>query len=56
MLNQEVIKKAGMTCKTAIAAGMGIDRLAMIKYGINDIRYLYTNDFRFSKQFKKGGK
>lgn len=56
MLNQEVIKKAGMTCKTAIAAGMGIDRLAMIKYGINDIRYLYTNDFRFSKQFKKGEK
>ena len=56
MLNQEVIKKAGMTCKTAIAAGMGIDRLAMIKYGINDIRYLYTNDFRFSKQFKKEGR
>ena len=56
MLHQEVLKKAGVSCKTAIAAGMGIDRLAMIKYGISDIRYLYTNDFRFSKQFKKGGK
>ena len=56
MLHQEVLKKAGVSCKTAIAAGIGIDRLAMIKYGINDIRYLYTNDFRFSKQFKKGGK
>jgi len=53
MLHQEVLKKAGMSCKTAIAAGIGIDRLAMIKYGINDIRYLYTNDFRFSTQFKE---
>lgn len=56
MLHQKVLKKAGASCKTAIAAGMGIDRLAMIKFGISDIRYLYTNDFRFSNQFKKGGK
>lgn len=56
MLHQNVLKKANVNCKTAIAAGFGIDRLAMIKYGINDIRYLYTNDFRFSNQFKKGGK
>ena len=56
MLHQNVLKKANVNCKTAIAAGFGIDRLAMIKYGINDIRYLYTNDFRFSNQFKKGDK
>jgi len=56
MLHKEVLKKASVSCKTAIAAGIGIDRLAMIKYGINDIRYLYTNDFRFSTQFKEGEK
>ena len=33
------------------AAGMGIERLAMLKYGINDIRYFYDNDKRFLKAF-----
>lgn len=33
------------------AFGMGIDRLAMMKYQINDIRTLYENDLRFLKQF-----
>ena len=35
------------------AFGTGIDRLAMFKYGITDMRYLYTNDVRFLKQFDK---
>ena len=35
------------------AFGMGIDRVAMLKYGIDDIRKLYTNDKRFLKQFDK---
>jgi phenylalanyl-tRNA synthetase alpha chain len=34
------------------AFGVGIERLAMIKYGITDIRYFYENDLRFIKQFK----
>ena len=35
------------------AFGTGIDRLAMFKYGITDMRYLYANDARFLKQFDK---
>lgn len=37
------------------AFGTGIDRLAMMKYGITDIRYMYTNDIRFLKQFTRDG-
>jgi len=33
------------------AFGIGLDRLAMMKYGINDIRLLYSGDLRFLKQF-----
>jgi len=36
---------------TGFAFGMGIDRVAMLKYGINDIRLFYTNDYRMLKQF-----
>jgi len=36
---------------TGFAFGMGIDRLAMIKWGIKDIRLLIENDTRFLKQF-----
>lgn len=38
---------------TGFAFGTGIDRLAMFKYGITDMRYLYTNDVRFLKQFDR---
>lgn len=34
------------------AFGMGVERIAMIKYGIPDIRMLYENDLRFLEQFK----
>jgi phenylalanyl-tRNA synthetase alpha chain len=30
---------------------MGIDRVAMIRYGVNDIRHLWENDDRFLRQF-----
>ncbi len=36
---------------TGFAFGMGPDRIAMLKYGINDIRQFYMNDQRFLKQF-----
>ena len=35
------------------AFGTGIDRLAMFKYGIPDMRYLYANDVRFLSQFDR---
>ncbi|RMF97742.1 MAG: phenylalanine--tRNA ligase subunit alpha [Candidatus Schekmanbacteria bacterium] len=37
---------------TGFAFGMGIERIAMIKFGIDDIRLFYENDLRFLKQFK----
>lgn len=36
---------------TGLAFGFGIDRVAMIRYGINDIRHLWENDARFLQQF-----
>ena len=37
---------------TGFAFGFGIDRLAMVKYGIDDIRLLFENDMRFLRQFR----
>ena len=39
---------------TAYAFGMGIDRLAMLRYGVNDLRLFFENDLRFLKQFRGG--
>jgi phenylalanyl-tRNA synthetase alpha chain len=36
---------------TGFAFGMGVERMAMLKYGINDIRIFYENDMRFLAQF-----
>jgi len=36
---------------SGFAFGMGVERIAMLKYGINDIRLFFTNDLRFLKQF-----
>lgn len=37
---------------TGLAFGMGVERLAMLRYGVNDLRLFYENDVRFLKQFK----
>jgi phenylalanyl-tRNA synthetase alpha chain len=37
---------------TGLAFGMGIERLAMLKYGVGDLRLFFENDMRFLKQFK----
>ncbi len=37
---------------TGFAFGMGVERIAMLKYGIEDIRNFYENDMRFLRQFK----
>lgn len=53
MVNPKVFEAAGYPKGkyAGLAFGMGIERMAMLKYGINDIRYFYENDVRFLKQF-----
>lgn len=53
MVHPNVFKAAGLNPKfwTGFAFGMGLDRLAMMKYKINDIRLFYGGDLRFLIQF-----
>ena len=53
MVHPNVLKEAGIDSDkyTGFAFGMGIDRLAMMKYGINDLRILYENHIEFLEQF-----
>ena len=53
MVHPNVLKMNGYDPEkyTGFAFGTGLDRLAMFKYGITDMRYLYRNDVRFLKQF-----
>jgi len=53
MVDPRVFQKVGYdpTEVTGFAFGMGVERIAMVKYGIPDIRMLYDNDIRFLKQF-----
>ena len=54
MVHPNVLEMAGFDSKeySGFAFGMGPDRIAMLKYGIEDIRHFYTNDVRFLDQFK----
>ena len=54
VIHPNVLELAGIDSKTysGFAAGLGVERIAMLKYGIEDIRNFYTNDIRFLKQFK----
>lgn len=56
MVHPNVLEAAGIDSKkyTGFAFGVGIERVAMLKYGIMDIRDLYTNDLRFLNGFKRG--
>ena len=53
MVNPEVFCHVGIDpdVYTGFAFGFGIDRLAMLRYGIDDLRKLFDNDVRFLKQF-----
>ena len=55
IVNNNVLEASGFdsTKYRGFAFGIGVERIAMLKYGINDIRQFYTNDLRFNKQFKK---
>jgi phenylalanyl-tRNA synthetase alpha chain len=53
MIHPNVFKHVGYDPKkyAGFAFGMGVERIAMLKYGINDIRLFFENDLRFLKQF-----
>ena len=53
MVHPHVLEKVGYDPReiTGFAFGVGVERMAMLKYGINDIRLLFENDVRFLQQF-----
>ncbi|MDI9460004.1 MAG: phenylalanine--tRNA ligase subunit alpha [Limnochordia bacterium] len=57
MVDPRVLAKVGYDPQevSGFAFGMGVERIAMLKYGINDIRLLFENDVRFLKQFSSQG-
>ncbi|ALS29355.1 subunit alpha of phenylalanyl-tRNA synthetase [Paenibacillus sp. 32O-W] len=53
MVHPRVLEMGGYDPEevTGFAFGMGVERIALLKYGIDDIRHFYTNDLRFLNQF-----
>jgi phenylalanyl-tRNA synthetase alpha chain len=53
MIHPEVMKHVGIDSEkySGYAFGMGVERLAMLRYGVNDLRLFFENDLRFLKQF-----
>lgn len=53
MVHPEVFKQAGIDAEkyTGFAFGFGVERLAMLRYGVDDLRVMFDNDLRFLKQF-----
>ena len=54
MVNRRVLENCGVDPDeyTGFAFGMGLERIAMLKYGVNNIKNFYDNDVRFLTQFK----
>ena len=53
MVHPKVLRMAGVDDGrySGFAWGMGIDRVAILKYGVDDIRLFFENDLRFLQQF-----
>jgi phenylalanyl-tRNA synthetase alpha chain len=53
MVHPNVFKHVNIDCEKYIgfAFGLGVERLAMLRYGVNDLRLFFENDLRFLKQF-----
>jgi len=53
MIEPEVFKSVNYDSElyTGFAFGMGLERIAMLKYGISDLRLFFENDIRFLEQF-----
>jgi len=56
MVHPNVLRASGVDTEkfTGFAFGMGVDRLAMLRYQINDLRLMFENDLRFLRQFSEG--
>ena len=56
MVDPNVLENCGIDSKkyTGYAFGMGIERIAMLKYAVKDLRLFFENDVRFLKQFDSG--
>ncbi|WP_434019919.1 phenylalanine--tRNA ligase subunit alpha [Thalassotalea atypica] len=54
MVHPNVLRSVGIDPEiyTGFAFGMGVERLSMLRYGVNDLRSFFENDVRFLKQFK----
>jgi phenylalanyl-tRNA synthetase alpha chain len=57
MVHPNVLRASGVDAEryTGYAFGAGIDRLAMLRYGVNDLRLFFENDLRFLRQFQAFG-
>ena len=55
MVHPNVLREGGIdpTKYTGFAFGLGLDRLVMVRYGIEDIRHLHSGDLRFVEQFSQ---
>ena len=53
MVHPEILAKMGYDTDvyTGFAAGLGVERIAMLRHGVDDIRHFYANDLRFLRQF-----
>jgi len=53
MVDPNVLKNCGIDPEeyTGFAFGMGVERITMLKYKVNDIRLFFENDIRFLDQF-----
>jgi phenylalanyl-tRNA synthetase alpha chain len=56
MVHPRVLEFGGIDPEefTGYAFGMGVERLAMLRYGVNDLRLFFDNDLRFLRQFNQG--
>lgn len=54
MVHPEVFRHVGIDSErwSGFAFGLGVERLAMLRYGVNDLRLFYENDLRFLQQFR----
>jgi phenylalanyl-tRNA synthetase alpha chain len=55
MVHPEVFKHVNIDSEKyrGFAFGLGVERLAMLRYGVNDLRHFFNNDLRFLQQFNK---